>query len=55
MQVYFDVATDVAEIDAGLKDQQTDAESDGEPVVTANDNGLRWPLICFPEGWYGSC
>ena len=21
----------------------------------ANDNGTRWPLISFPEGWYAAC
>ena len=26
------------------------------PVPTAaNDNGLEWPLVPFPDGWEASC
>jgi hypothetical protein len=26
-----------------------------EPPKAANDNGLAWPIIPFPEGWHAAC
>ena len=54
MQNDFEVAADVEAISADPKDQQADAVPGNKPGVAANDNGLRWPLIPFPEGWHRS-
>jgi hypothetical protein len=26
-----------------------------QPPEAANDNGLAWPLIPFPDGWHAAC
>jgi hypothetical protein len=54
VKIDFDRAADAAKPGAELEDQQADADAENEMVVAANDNGLRWPLIRFPEGWYAS-
>lgn len=55
MKIHFDEAADAADVAAELNDQQSNAEAGNEPLVAANDNSLRWPLIPFPDDWYASC
>ena len=54
MQNDFEAVADVEATSADQEDEQADAVAGNKPVVAANDDGLRWPLIPFPEGWYAS-
>jgi hypothetical protein len=53
MQIDFYTADDAA-VAVGSTSQQAELDADRDPVVAANDNGLRWPVISFPEYWYAS-
>ena len=58
MQVDFDVpAADVATIRVEAPSQKAALKKENEQTdktVAANDNGIRWSLVRFPEGWYAS-
>lgn len=55
MQVHFYVVVvGAALLDNGPSNQRVDSDKDRESAVIANDNGVRWPLITFPEDWYAS-
>ena len=55
MQVDLDVpVADVTATGIEASNQKADPETDNEQTVAANENGTRWPLVPFPEGWYAS-
>jgi hypothetical protein len=37
------------------QDFLTSLPKSGQPSNPSNDNGLAWPMIPFPEGWYAAC
>jgi hypothetical protein len=50
-------ATDEIELNGLLDDLRGCTESNHrpphQPRIVANDDQLAWPLIPFPDGWYG--
>jgi hypothetical protein len=53
MRIRFDMGVDFIEAAVRPKDQQN-ANINKTPTVPANENGLRWSQVPFPEGWYAS-
>jgi hypothetical protein len=37
------------------QDFMDDMMTSGRRAEAANDNGLEWPLIPFPDGWHAAC
>jgi len=52
MKIDFELAIDLAATALELTDRQLDPQTDNELGFAANDNGVQWPLIPFPEDWY---
>ena len=50
MQADFEMpGTDIAAIRIETSGQQADPETDNERTIVANENGMGWPLVPFPE------
>jgi hypothetical protein len=57
-EVEFDRLLDVVRMAVAPTPQEdflAEQESHSPPPEAANDNGLAWPFIPFPEGWYAAC
>ncbi|HEY8332337.1 MAG TPA: hypothetical protein VIQ05_00970 [Tardiphaga sp.] len=53
----FDLLLDLVrtEMEPDLQDLASLQTFFAEVPLAANDNGVAWPLIPFPEGWGASC
>jgi hypothetical protein len=54
VQVNFDLTADFVTNALKSTDGRPDPQADNEKLIIANDNGMRWPFIPFPEDWYAS-